>query len=563
MRRAGVILLVGLSGLALIVLGVVVFWPWISSWLPQSQLLEAWITYLVVDLNIGRWGPVATLLLVALIELVWALNLGRKSESVERQWKRLDRTHAKEVEILNQEIALMKDERVALMAELDLREDLIREERARLWTQFEELQRETEPFLLGEGNREHAGYAVLRSKSIMPGCPELPTDVRGEWLRVISQLERIEMVTSVTVRTNHAAPQQLQHTDELLRLGGACHGLGQYERALAHYNKAIELMPNNHEALINRAVVNLDLGRNRAALQDLGRALKLGENGWAYFYRGLIQEHLGEERRAQENYTRSIRIEPSLAEAYYRRGLAHFGAQEFDKAFQDESRVLELDGEHVMAHVVRGRARAALGDSHWALSDLERGCALGGRLPDPFYHRGLVRYELAMYDEALADFTRAVELDSALAAAYMARGQTYAAVGDHRQAIVDYDRTLELEPKKLMAYSARGQARAALGEFELAVEDYDEALELEPDHAVSLANRGAAYEKLGRYEQAIGDLDRALVLDPSLAPAYHARALAYGSQGEYDKASRDLDRAAELDPAFNDREENLLGVTST
>ena len=562
MKRPGVILLVVLAGIVLLVLGAVIFWPWFSVRLPQSELLEAWLTYFVVDLNIGRWGPVATLLLVALIELVWALNLGRRSESVERQWRRLDRTHVKEVEILNQEIAVLKDERAALMAELDLREDLIREEKARLWTRFEELQRKTEPIVPGENNRIHVGHAVLRSRSFVPGHPELPQDVRGEWLQVISQLERIEMVTSVTIHTHHAAPRQLQHADELLRLGGACYGLGQYERALAHYNRAIELTPNNPEALINRAAVNHDLGRNQAALQDLDQALKLGESAWAYFYRGLIQEHLGEGRRALENYSRAIRVEPSLAEAYYRRGLAHLSAQEFDKAFQDESRVLELEAKHAMAYTVRGRARAALGDSQWALADLDRGCALAPRLPDPYFHRGLARHKLAMYEEALADFTRVVELDSTFTPAYLARGQTYAAMGEHRQAIADYDRTLELSPQQLIALSLRGQARAAVGEFGLAVEDYSEALELEPEHVMSLANRGVAYGKLGEYERAIHDLDQALVLDPNLASAYYARALAYGSQGEYDKASRDLDRAAELDPTFSDKEESLLGVTS-
>ena len=562
MKRSGVILLAGLAGMVLLVLGAVIFWPWVSGWLPQSQHIEAWISYLVVDLNIGRWGPVAILLLVALIELIWALNLGRKTSSVDRQWRRLDRTHAKEVELLNQEISLMKEERAALVAELDLHEDLIREERMRLWGQFEDLQRETEAALRGEKIGEPDGELILRSSLLAPGNLELPADIRGEWLRVISQLERIEMVTSVTVRTNHALPQQLQHADELFRLGGACYRLGQYERALAHYNRAIELVPGNHEAIINRAVVNQDLGRNQAALRDLDRALKLKESPWAYFYRGLIQEQLGEERRAQENYSRAIRLEPSLVEAYYRRGLVFLKAREYDRAFQDKSLALELDDEYALAYTARGRARAALGDSQWALSDLDKGCSLASQSSASFYHRGRVRYDLAMYEEALADFTRAIELDSTTPAVYMARGETYAALREYGLALEDYNQTLELDPKMLMAYSARGQARAAMNDFELAVEDFGEALELESDHIVSLAHRGAAYQKLGQHDLAIHDLSRALVLDPNLAAAYHARALAYGSKGEYDKASRDLDRAAELDPAFRDEEQSILGVRS-
>jgi len=63
--------------------------------------------------------------------------------------------------------------------------------------------------------------------------------------------------------------------------------------------------------------------------------------------------------------------------------------------------------------------------------------------------------------------------------------------------------------------------------------------------------------------EAILDLDRALVLNPSLASAYYVRGLVYGSKGEYDKASRDLDRAVELDPSFSDKEQSLLGASST
>lgn len=555
-RPVAVLLLVAV--LAATVAVAIGFWPWLRGWLPQSQMMEAWLQYVVVDLNIGRWGPVATLLLVGLVELVWALNLGRRSESVERHWKRLEKTHAQELALLEQRLALMADERASLLAELDLREDLVREERERLWAQFEELQRGMPLMAPAERGSDGAVPPILKSRILAPWQPELALEQRGEWLRVISQLERIEMVTAVTVRGSHETPYQLQRGDECLQLAHACHDLGQHERALAHYNKAIELLPINHEMFVNRAVLNYDLGRSQAALQDLDRALKVGETAWAYLYRGLIQDQLGEERRAQENYSRALRVEP-LAEAYYRRGSGHFRAQEYDKAFQDVSLALELDGEHAMAYSVRGRARAALGDSQWALNDLDRGCSLAPALPEPWLFRGVVRYELAMYEDALADFTRALERDEEHSAACMARGRTLAAIGQHDEAIADYDRAIELEPKHASAYHARGQARMAVGEFRLAVEDYTQALELEPDRAASLASRGEVYVKLGQHDQAIIDLDRALTLDPSLAAAYYARALAYGSKGEYDRASRDLDRAVERDPSFAEREHALLG----
>jgi tetratricopeptide (TPR) repeat protein len=557
MRRPNLILLIILAVVIALIVLAVLFWPWLSAWLPYSRLIETWINYLVVDLNIGRWGPVATLLLVAVIELVWALNLGRRSDAFERQWKRLDQAHGTEVDVLNHEISLLKDERRALRAELDLREDLIREEKQRLWALFDDLKPAAGIPQPGEGEVQEVGPEILKSSSLMPELPELPADVRGQWRQIISQLERIEMISSVTVRRDSGALQVQQHADELLELGGACYRLGYYERALAHYSRAIDLVPNNPEALVNRAVVNYELGRYKSTLQDLERALKLEESPWAYLYRGLVQERIAERKRAQENYTRAIRLDPGFAEGYYRRGLLHNRSGEYEKALQDESRVLELDDNHAGAYTARGIARSAVGDSAAGLSDLDRGCALAPRSRNAFYNRGLVHHNLEMHEQALADFTHVIELEPTFAPAFLARGNTHVALGDHWPAIADYDRSIELDPKDAAAYFARGQARVAVREYQPAVEDFGLALDLDPGSAEALAHRGAAFEKLGDYERAIQDLDRALALDPNLAIAYYVRGLAYGSKGEYDRASRDLNRAVELDPSLKNKEQGF------
>ncbi|HFD39060.1 MAG TPA: tetratricopeptide repeat protein, partial [Anaerolineae bacterium] len=339
----------------------VYFWPVIAPWLPHPLLLKAWVHFLTVDLDIGRWGPIAVLLLVAVIELIWALNLGRRSGAVERQMNRLERLHAREIEVLNQEIALLKDERRALRSELELREGLIREEKTRLWAKFEELQRAS---------------GLSMGKLLTLDTPRPSPEVRSDWRQSISQLERIEMVSSVTARRGQSALQLQQHADELVRLGNACFYLEQYERALTHYSAAISLTPNDPEALINHAVVNHVLGRHQAALQDLGAALKLEEHPWAYLYRGLVRESLGEDKRALEDYGRALRLDPEFAEAYYRRGLLHAKAGDYEKAIEDQNQALVFAPDHAGAYTARGAARAAMGDSQWALNDLDKGCML-------------------------------------------------------------------------------------------------------------------------------------------------------------------------------------------
>lgn len=550
MRRRRLLWLIVLVAILIAVVLALAFVPGLRAWFPHPRLIEAWFNYLVVDLDISRWGPVATLLLVALIELVWAVSLGRKSGSFERQWKRLERVHAREQEVSNQRIEQLKEEKRVLRAELELYQDLTREERARLWSEFEDVQRTSGIWQLGHGTTQEPGGALLYSRLLSTEMPALPPGLSGEWRQVIAQLERIEVVDSVA-RTNLQSPLEIQQrTDELMRLGAACYYLGQYERAVAHYNKAVDLAPDDPQLLINRAVVNQALGRSQPAVRDLDRVLSLTDSAWAFLYRGLIRHQQGDLKHAVEDLGRAIQLKPSLADAYYRRGLVYADMGAYGEAFEDQNRALNLEPEHAGALTARGVARAANGDSEKALEDLDRGCRLDPESHQAYFHRGLVRQWLGMHNEALVDFGRVVDLGFGSAALYLARGDTYVAVGKHWQAISDYSRAIELQPKNASAYHARAKARSEMHEYQQAIEDLGRALELDPALAPAFADRGAAYEEIGEHERAIGDLDRALELAPDLAIAYYTRGLAYGSIGDYDKASRDLNRASDLDPSL-------------
>ncbi len=145
--------------------------------------------------------------------------------------------------------------------------------------------------------------------------PDLSPELRGEMRQILTKLERIETVASASVRKGQSTNHVRQRADELARLGGACYYLGQYERALTHYNKAIGLAAGDSEALIGRAVVSCALGQHQGGLQDLERAIKLNEEPRAYLYRGLCREQLGEDKRAMEDYARTIRLDPDIVEA--------------------------------------------------------------------------------------------------------------------------------------------------------------------------------------------------------------------------------------------------------
>ena len=535
MNKLGRTILIALIGLVVLAVAAIVFWPWLRTILPHPALVEAWLGYLVNDLQIGVWGPIVLLLLLGLIELVWAVNLGRRSGAQERQVRRLERLQEKEVALLEQEMAQLQEERRSLLADLDRLGHLVREEEERLWAEFEELERASD-----------LDFSHLTTVETV----EIPAELRGEWRRLISQLERIELSASLRVREEPSAMEKQRRFVNVMRLGGACYHLGQYERALSHYRQALDLAPSDPDAILSCAVVNYALGRLSAALDGLDRSLKLGDTAWGYLYRGLVCERQGENRQALEDYGRAIALEADFPEAYHRRGLLYAKLGDLDQAVQDQTRVLELDGGHAGAFTARGAVRAESGKAELALDDLDQACALAPQEPKIFYHRGRVHRELKNYDQALEDLTHAIELFPAFAPAFLARGNTHQILQQYQQAVADYGEAIHLQPQNAEAFWSRGQAQAALTEYKAAIEDFDAALEIDGSLAGALADRGAAYEQLGEHEQALQDLDQAIALDPALASAYYERGLVHGNQGEYDLASRDLDRAVELDPSL-------------
>lgn len=537
MKKSGRALLLVLFALAALAVAAIAFWPWLQTLMPHPALVEAWLGYLLNDLRFAAWAPIALLLLLGLVELVWALNLGRKSGAQERQLKRLERLQEKELALFEHEVVQLQADRDALLAEVDRFGLLVRDEEERLWAEFEELQRAS-----------HIDLGDLATVQTV----ELPADLRGTWRHIISQVERIDMLTSLRLRQESSAADLEQRFDRLLQLGGACYHLGQYERALSHYQRALDLVPNDPGAIINHAVVNYALGRLPSALRGLDRALELDGNAWAYLYRGMVHERQGEKRQALEDYDRAIALNPADEEGYYRRGLLYAGLGEIENAVQDQSRVLELDEKHAAAFTARGVARATLGEAELALSDLNQGCALAPQVPKAFYHRGCVHHQLEMYDQALEDLGHAIELHPGFAPAFMARGDTHQALQQYQQAAADYGQAIELQPQSAQAYWSRGRARVAMEDHRAAIEDFDAALEIDSSLAAVLSDRGAAYNQLDEHGQAIRDLDRAIALDPGLPAAYYQRGLVYGRRGEYDLASRDLDKAVELDPSLRD-----------
>ena len=152
--------------------------------------------------------------------------------------------------------------------------------------------------------------------------------------------------------------------------------MGRAAEAVADFDRALALRPNNAEDHCNRA----------SALADLG---------------GLDEALAG--------FSRAIALMPAMAPAYFNRAEVLVRLGRPAEALRDCDRAIELYPELAGAHCHRGIALKVLGRLNEALASLDRALALDPKLTDAFVNRANIALEQGRLDDAKADYQRALE----------------------------------------------------------------------------------------------------------------------------------------------------------
>jgi tetratricopeptide (TPR) repeat protein len=111
-------------------------------------------------------------------------------------------------------------------------------------------------------------------------------------------------------------------------LGFALTQLKKYDEALAVYNKALALKPDDAatHSLISLALAGA--GKIEEATQEVQQVAKLDPSiaGQAYYNLGIILTNRGKSKEAVESFKKAIEIDPKNAPSYYQLGIAYFGS---------------------------------------------------------------------------------------------------------------------------------------------------------------------------------------------------------------------------------------------
>lgn len=197
---------------------------------------------------------------------------------------------------------------------------------------------------------------------------------------------------------------------------------GEPSLAAASFRAALDLDPDNVEAIYKLAFAHARKGRHEKAIAGWERVLEIEpDNYGARRNIEVTRAGLEDEPRAEPSLdaTPQARVEPeppsptdrAAARQAYQRAIGSMGERRFEEALEELSEALRLDDGLVQAHVAKGSAFFAL----------------------------------RRYDEARISYEAALEDASGMAAPLYGLGETYRALGDLERARHFYERYVHSE----------------------------------------------------------------------------------------------------------------------
>ena len=122
-----------------------------------------------------------------------------------------------------------------------------------------------------------------------------------------------------------------------------------------------------------------NLGDQTGAMADYNKALKIDpENALIYYNLGVVKDDLEDYSGAVIYYTKAIEIDPEYASSYLNRGvIKDYELNDHYGAIIDYTKVIKLEPNEVLAYYNRGLAKGNINDMEGACSDWRKASYIG------------------------------------------------------------------------------------------------------------------------------------------------------------------------------------------
>ncbi|MDB9444741.1 tetratricopeptide repeat protein [Anabaena sp. CS-542/02] len=298
--------------------------------------------------------------------------------------------------------------------------------------------------------------------------------------------------------------------------------INQLEEALIIYKKTLQLAPNNVSILRNYSSALLRIADYDKALFFLDKALQEEPNNvkvLSTYIKALLKLKLL--HKAFIFFEKSLQIKPNNIITLNSYGKALADAGNYEKSSEIFERALQIKPNHIITLTSYGKALAEAGNYEKACEIFERALQIKPNNIITLNSYGKALADAGNYEKACEIFERALQIKPNDIITLTSYGKALADAGNYEKACEIFERALQIQPNNITALTSYGKALADAGNYEKSSEIFERLLQINPNNYISFIY-AICLEELSRYTDAISQLES---IDFDSLPQYHVNVI--------------------------------------
>lgn len=224
--------------------------------------------------------------------------------------------------------------------------------------------------------------------------------------------------------------------------------LERFHIAIAWLDSAVKLAPGNVNYYVNRGKAK-ELSHDKpGAIADFEQALKLEpDNSLALHNLAIMKASAGDSEASDRLLTEAIEKNKNMPYPLSERAYQRFQRNDLKGALEDYNEVIRLEPKDDETYVNRALVKERMKDQEGALLDYSKAIELNDKNEKAWLGHGNMMCKAARWKEAVEDYTQAIALDSHYALACYNRAIAYQSTGDLKSACLDLKKAEQLSLK--------------------------------------------------------------------------------------------------------------------
>ncbi len=205
--------------------------------------------------------------------------------------------------------------------------------------------------------------------------------------------------------------ETIESASVYLTKGNALFFLSRKDEAIAAYEKALKINPDNAKAWNNKGVALDDLGRKDEAMAAYEKALEIKPgHAESWNNKGAALSALGRKDEAIAAFEKALEIKPDYADAWHGKGSVLSALDRKDEAIVAYEKALEIKPDYADVWYNKGNDLSTLGRKNEAIAAYEKAIEVKPDFAKAWYNKGSVLSGLGRNNEAIDAFERALKI---------------------------------------------------------------------------------------------------------------------------------------------------------